>query len=48
VVIVLVALCCIAVLLLIAWFVYSVFIRTTPEWQSDAFMIESIPGKQIM
>jgi sodium/potassium-transporting ATPase subunit beta len=24
--------------------VYSVFIRTTPEWQSDAFMIESIPG----
>lgn len=44
VIIVLVALCCIAVLLLCAWFVYSVFIRTTPEWQSDAFMIESIPG----
>lgn len=44
VVIVLVALCCIAVLLLCSWFVYSVFIRTTPEWQSDSFMIETIPG----
>lgn len=44
VVIVLVAVCCVAVLLLCSWFVYSVFIKTTPEWQSDAFMIETIPG----
>jgi len=46
--IVLITLACIVVLLLCCWFVYSVFIKTTPEWQSDSFMIESIPGKQIM
>ncbi|PNF41567.1 hypothetical protein B7P43_G12109 [Cryptotermes secundus] len=44
VIIVLGVVCCVAVLVLCAWFVYSVFIKTTPEWQTDDFMIETVPG----
>jgi precorrin-2 methylase len=44
VVIILLVVVVVAVLLLGSWFVYSVFMKSKPEWQRDDFMIETVPG----